>query len=955
MTDGYIGGRKNIISLVVNEWIKKGELMKPRVYYLSVKDREEAYEWVITFSILKIKAFYEYYCTGFGYVSFPLYNINKNESIKQKKIQFKFPAKVECEPVFKKRKNSKRYSIYSSYLSLGKIENKHNSSDFEKYIIKQFLIYVKFLVTYSISTFMSNIQIGLSQNSNKYEDSKLYTKKENIHFDIANPLFYEKIIEKEEHLSEKISQEIDEITNKYKYDLKTSGLYSSNGTNYTKAQIENFKKSYLNPAKIIYMKVENIKKIKEFENKKIVNNGKINFNLNDDFLSFKDLDEPVIDKEDYLKYLDYTDYDGKLKEQYKRMDSCSVRSKKIEEQIPKMRTKFSAKEKFDHLEYIEKKIESAPLEQKNLISNLFLSDKNNNLKLLNDKENKNSESSSDSEPRKRKTKKLELNNNIIINEEKKEDMNDTKEKKLEVKKDEINKNIENKTPKKNQNKKKNKSKSKNKSPRKIKKKSQTNSPKKKLEKKSPNKKLEKKNSNPKNQTELNIKIDKEIRQIQKNEKEIIIRPKFRNSESEKEKITKSNNSKDSSEIIKEKLNTTPEINTVSKDSKKIGGDLERESGQFHTSKTDFKDLVIKMKNINPINPKKVSLTQQNTIKNIEYIYNDEAIKEEEKQSKETVSLKSNSGRFVFTLNGDNEKNEKKTESREKRESEEKSEKSVTTKKEIPQEEIKVIEKNKKEEEKEIVTISSHKKEKENIINNSNLARSSLNSISSVDNIESTKLIIGKNFDSINKLLADMGSRRWRRKSNITSGHFRKNLLNDMVSFSSSFSNFFNNHVETRRNSNFNFKFSRSNSSLNLKNENDFNIQINNIKHSNKEKTENNNKNQEDSLDLINKLKNLRVSLENEKSISNILKNIKQTNKNKTTKKNNTSEKQPHSRNERENKKSSIRSRELNTISTKSTGSNFFYPNVYYINPDNNLHNKTHFSTFFSKLKKENKS
>ena len=415
------------------------------------------------------------------------------------------------------------------------------------------------------------------------------------------------------------------------------------------------------------------------------------------------------------------------------------------------------------------------------------------------------------------------------------------------------------------------------------------------------------------------------------------------------------NSKDSSEIIKEKLNTTPEINTVSKDSKKIGGDLERESGQFHTSKTDFKDLVIKMKNINPINPKKVSLTQQNTIKNIEYIYNDEAIKEEEKQSKETVSLKSNSGRFVFTLNGDNEKNEKKTESREKRESEEKSEKSVTTKKEIPQEEIKVIEKNKKEEEKEIVTISSHKKEKENIINNSNVARSSLNSISSVDNIESTKLIIGKNFDSINKLLADMGSRRWRRKSNITSGHFRKNLLNDMVSLSSSFSNFFNNHVETRRNSNFNFKFSRSNSSLNLKNENDFNIQINNIKHSNKEKTENNNKNQEDSLDLINKLKNLRVSLENEKSISNILKNIKQSNKNKTTKKNNTSEKQPHSRNERENKKSSIRSRELNTISTKSTGSNFFYPNVYYINPDNNLHNKTHFSTFFSKLKKENKS
>ena len=76
--------------------------------------------------------------------------------------------------------------------------------------------------------------------------------------------------------------------------------------------------------------------------------------------------------------------------------------------------------------------------------------------------------------------------------------------------------------------------------------------------------------------------------------------------------------------------------------------------------------------------------------------------------------------------------------------------------------------------------------------------------------------------------------------------------------------------------------------------------------------------------------------------------MNQKKNNNKNKKNNT-----HSRNERENKKGSIRSRELNTVSTKSTGSNlFYYPNVYYINPDIDSHNKTHISTFFSKFKKE---
>ena len=360
---------------------------------------------------------------------------------------------------------------------------------------------------------------------------------------------------------------------------------------------------------------------------------------------------------------------------------------------------------------------------------------------------------------------------------------------------------------------------------------------------------------------------------------------------------------------------------------------------------------------------------QNNIKTIEYTYNDKEIKESEKKSKDTVSLKNTSGRFVFTLNGSNEKTDKKTNTKEKVESEEKSEKSKSTKKEMIQEEIKENEntKKKKEEENENVSFSTQKKEKEkeHIIHNSNrLKENSLNSISSIDNnIESTKYLNGKNFDSINKLIADIGSRRWRRKSNITSGHFRKNLLNDMISFSSSYSNnIFNNNgeIKTRRNSNFHFRFSRCFSTKNIQNQNDFNIPtiLNNLKNINNEKTEeNNNPTQEDSLGLINKLKNLKVSLENEKSFSNILKNIKLVQKNKNNENKNIPQTQRNenirSRNKNNiNNKASTRSTDKNTLSTKSTGSNIFYPNVFYINPDTNLHKKTHFSTIFSKLKQE---
>ena len=189
LTDGSVGGKKNIISLIVNEWFKKGEVMKSRIYYLSVEDREESYKWAITFNILKIKAFYENYCFSFGYVNFPLYSTNKNEfTFKQKKIKIKLPKKSLFKEIFQGRQIIKRMSIFSPYLSLGRVENRLSADEFENFLIKQIFIYAKYLIKHSIAIFIGNIQIGLSKETHEYEDSKIFFKFAD-HYDFVNPFF----------------------------------------------------------------------------------------------------------------------------------------------------------------------------------------------------------------------------------------------------------------------------------------------------------------------------------------------------------------------------------------------------------------------------------------------------------------------------------------------------------------------------------------------------------------------------------------------------------------------------------------------------------------------------------------------------------------------------------------------------------------------------------------------
>jgi len=139
--------------------------------------------------------------------------------------------------------------------------------------------------------------------------------------------------------------------------------------------------------------------------------------------------------------------------------------------------------------------------------------------------------------------------------------------------------------------------------------------------------------------------------------------------------------------------------------------LYNESGKFQVSKPDFKDFVIKMKKLINENSKDNPTQNQNNMNLIENNSNEKANK---KTSKKIVSMKNNSRRFVFTLNGENEKCEKKTNNKEQLKREEKREKSESTKKDIIQKKRKINKKTKKiknEEENEMVRLPHLKKKK----------------------------------------------------------------------------------------------------------------------------------------------------------------------------------------------------------------------------------------------------
>ena len=333
LTDGSVGGRKNIFSLSVNEWIKKGAFMTQRIYYLSIEDREELYKWMITFNILKIKAFYDNYCISFGYVNFPLYDRNKNEIIvKPNNIKFDFEKYKEKKNVRdsyeyidslkerRKRKPVKRMSIFNPYFIIGDKETKMEDIEHENFLMNELLFYLKFVIKYTIIIFFANIQMSFKKT--KYEfDNKIkfsFSKRLPDNIDFVTPIYITSI--NQTNLCNEISTLTSIILsrNKKENDKKANLIYANTmKSEFTKQEnnFNQFYKDYSHPINFRKTRLKEIKEIISSKQFKLYTKEENRFSMKrallwDEYLEnnnnlFKYCDEAKIDNNDYLRYTDY--------------------------------------------------------------------------------------------------------------------------------------------------------------------------------------------------------------------------------------------------------------------------------------------------------------------------------------------------------------------------------------------------------------------------------------------------------------------------------------------------------------------------------------------------------------------------------------------------------------------------------------------------------------------------
>ena len=347
LRDGYVGGKKNIFSLSVNEWIKKGNYMTPRIYYLSIEDREELYKWIITFNILKIKAFYDSYSQNFGYVNFPLYNRERNENNFKAKKNTKFNyelykdiyLKTNAENITNMKKNNKDSFIYNNYF-LREENDKKKEDDLKiSSMANDILSKLKFLTKYTLPIFLSNIQLSLQKTQKEFN---------NLKPNLSNELEFKTPKYLKSFKDEKMKEEIETIDTKIENSKKNA---SEKKIDFTPQERRYFKQFYINiihpKENKIYFKIKNIKRyisdkpvektkyrLFENENKKVNLKSEWKRYFEEDKKFFKNCQEEKIDTTDNLRYTDFVEkYDasGNLKERPSILFRPSISTKNYPE------------------------------------------------------------------------------------------------------------------------------------------------------------------------------------------------------------------------------------------------------------------------------------------------------------------------------------------------------------------------------------------------------------------------------------------------------------------------------------------------------------------------------------------------------------------------------------------------------------------------------------------------
>ena len=941
ITDGSVDSKKNIIELNVNEWIKKGEMMKQRVYSFRVEDREEAYKWLITFNILKMQAFYENYCMSYGRVNFPLYNTKKNEIIiKQKKL--KFANIIPDAPTLAKKSKlpSKRKSIFSPYFTITH-KDVEIDSQYENYLLKKSTLQVRYLVKYCLFTLFNKIQYGLSKNSKDFEernidDNILNMNKYLIYFTSPknldskeNSIFY---ID-----TDVLNKNLKNLKKRYEKS-KNINIYSIEiKKDYTKQQLLYFKKFYPEHFRkpnepLIEYTTKKIKTDKKRKTKKVSTHVKFLeiVENNDNSLSFSDIIDQKKDEEDYLRYLEYMDKNDRNTSSNKSARHSIVTKSKgsmnSRSNLAKMNCTDSEKnlslfnkqnngntpilESLKKLCKIKKKKRKSE-DTKNMDSSSLLSssrsNSNNNCsdELVNDKNEKDSSDSIENSIEKKLTKKKSI-----------------KSKKKSI----------------------------------IKKFSITS------QKKEVNKSQE------------NIKFINNTTPIKQNSSYHISRnPSLKIRKSLSRKIPY-NTINQNSPIFSSKRSSIKNSNSI-RNNNSIKNSVNISNNTQQQKENDFYDLLLgeidlkksmEAKNNNSKAPLK-STVSPFSISNSKKIitYEDEIINSLNLNDDEN-KICLNNGSFKGSSIPEKEKEkEKENENEKEKEKENFDEIKISLDKKIYEES------------------SSNKLLEKNTSNQNN--ENSLNAISSIENYVGSKDNFASNNLSMNYLINtssiyDLDSNKLQGKISTLKSYskHRSNINLDNFSLSSKSSQNLNNNISYNRSSKNiyelskkntgNLSLSKSKSETKLVDLDKNNKLTKRSSFVNKDVIDNN----DYSYNTINKLKNLNMSLKNEKKYSLFFKNIKKEEKDENTNiavssnnltnnttnycSNNSNNMFINSKNynykRSRNKKNSTKS---NSCCTKSSNDYFYYPNVFYINEINTLHTKTHVSDFFTKLRKKNKN
>ena len=129
MDNEKIRSKKNVFSVQVSSWYKKDIVQGSRIFYFSLKDKQEVINWIITLNFLKVKEIYNEFTVQFGSMQLPLNHEKRGQKITNINKKFHAP--------FCKMKISKVHSIYNNIYSRKSLSRDSLIGDSRKIINRQ--------------------------------------------------------------------------------------------------------------------------------------------------------------------------------------------------------------------------------------------------------------------------------------------------------------------------------------------------------------------------------------------------------------------------------------------------------------------------------------------------------------------------------------------------------------------------------------------------------------------------------------------------------------------------------------------------------------------------------------------------------------------------------------------------------------------------------------------------